>query len=914
MIQELEWEELMGPKTWLKHMQDPSKDWKLSATSFSQQAWVKGKQSRPFPDPLVKVYDVRTMRPLPPIPFSAGPAFIHALPNRTSTLVVVSLHGLIHVVDASNPAASIELYQLDFPSYATESSYITSGAISPSATYMAFGDNDGRIHIMSQADGEIPFNGYDGQPVPWANTPAPLPEIQWTKSTPLNVIGMPYFDTQLLSVWPSNLAHKASSYSPPPRIPPQILTSMKYNENIAYASLPKELRGRRNMTSAGPRKGVSRFHSGKNAMESEPEAEMFDHYDDEVPRIYRRVEIEYSKFGIEDFDFGFYNKTPYSGLETHILHSYTNSVIQVMHYIRPIRELAKGHTTINCPEEHCLLCEQGFISRMLEDAHGTNCQASNFCKTVGFLAQGSNAIELMDYGREGTDVDYAQKIQTFHRFLIDHMKSEANIQPQNISMYPYGIPSQYPSISPISQILGIAGQNVIMCSTCKGIRERIHAIHIVDMVYPKKVKTLSGRPTVSYSFTSILRSSLFRQITHKATCQLCKQFSSFVSRRSISSRQLPPILAINASVYNDDSLGFWQDYRNSTFLQPQISLRGQIGGIDDAEEAIYTLRALVVKITRKDRKSHLVAIVRVPEAESNDASSPWFLFNDFVVTNISQQEALSFQGQWKVPAILYFERQNVESMLDFSHLTQKLDPSILSRDTSISINRNRSLIKHEFLAPDELPKPGTLVAIDAEFVLMQQEETEFRSDGTKKVLRPARLSLARVSVLRGDGPRQGIPFIDDHIHTSETIVDYLTEFSGIKYGDLDPTLSKYTLTPLKLVYKKLRLLVDCGCIFIGHGLSKDFRIINIYVPPEQVLDTVDLYFIKARSRRLSLRFLSWYILGEHIQTDNHDSIEDARSALQLYKAYEEFEEQGIFDQKLEEIYREGRQYVGVSLF
>lgn len=63
---------------------------------------------------------------------------------------------------------------------------------------------------------------------------------------------------------------------------------------------------------------------------------------------------------------------------------------------------------------------------------------------------------------------------------------------------------------------------------------------------------------------------------------------------------------------------------------------------------------------------------------------------------------------------------------------------------------------------------------------MQQEETEYRSDGTKKVLRPARLSLARVSVLRGDGPMQGVPFIDDHIHTSETIVDYLTEFSGIK--------------------------------------------------------------------------------------------------------------------------------------
>lgn len=130
----------------------------------------------------------------------------------------------------------------------------------------------------------------------------------------------------------------------------------------------------------------------------------------------------------------------------------------------------------------------------------------------------------------------------------------------------------------------------------------------------------------------------------------------------------------------------------------------------------------------------------------------------------------------------------------------------------------------------------------------RQEETEYRSDGTHRVIRPARLSLARVSVLRGDGPKEGVPFIDDHIHTSEVIVDYLTEFSGIKckfilfgyfvvffliesliVGDLDPHLSRYTLTPLKLVYKKLRVLVDWGCIFIGHGLSKDFRIISMFL-------------------------------------------------------------------------------------
>lgn len=85
--------------------------------------------------------------------------------------------------------------------------------------------------------------------------------------------------------------------------------------------------------------------------------------------------------------------------------------------------------------------------------------------------------------------------------------------------------------------------------------------------------------------------------------------------------------------------------------------------------------------------------------------------------------------------------------------------------------------------------------------------------------------------------------------------------------------------------------------------------LDIFVPPEQVIDTVDLYFLRSRQRRLSLRFLSWFVLNEHIQTDTHDSVEDARSALNLYKAFTTFEEQGTFDQKLEEIYKEGKQYV-----
>ncbi|KAG7086554.1 hypothetical protein E1B28_002503 [Marasmius oreades] len=858
------------------------------------------RQSHPFPDPLVKVYDLRNMRALPPIPFSASPTFISVVPNRSSSIAIASNQGLINIVDVTNPGAVNEFYQLNL------TSYITSIAISPTSAYLACGDAEGAIYLRSQAEDtqDVPLNGFEGRPIEWEDTHEPLPDIQWQDSTPLNAIGMPHYKSQLLSAWTPQFSLSTPAYPPPQKIPPQVLNTIKTNDNVAYAPLPKELQGKRNMVPSAPRKSNGRFRSGKARTGEEPETPM-DYMADDIPKVYRLVEIEYSKFGVEDFDFGFYNKTEFSGLETHILNSYTNPLVQIMHYCIPIRRLAKSHITTNCSREHCLLCELGFVVRMLEDARGTNCQASNFCRAVGVLAHASNFIDLIDYGRESHEVDYAQKIQSFHRFLIDHIGLEGNTFPQNPSI----VKDTYTSLSrvpaPITQLLGLDAKTLITCLHCKATREKENMSHIIELSYPRKARA-NDSPT---DFPTILRQSLLRKMTHKATCQTCKHLATFSSRRTLPTKGLPLIMAINACVNTEDDMSHWIDHRGQTLLKPFVEVNGHLEEGDDPQVATYELRALVLQIVSSDQHPHLVGIIKVPEAEfQHETGSPWYIFNDFVVSNISQEEALSFPDRWKIPSVLYLERVDTRDTLDLSGLPDLIDPTILCQDTSISLNRDPALIKHKCLSHDELPRPGTLIAIDAEFVQMQQEDTEFKSDGTKKVIRPARLSLARVSVLRGDGPEQGLPFIDDHIHTSEAIVNYLTEFSGIQFGDLDPIQSPYTLTPLKVVYKKLRLLVDRGCIFVGHGLSKDFRIINIFIPPERVIDTVDLYFLKARQRRLSLRFLVWFVLDEHIQTDTHDSIEDARSTLNLYKAYQEFEAQGVFDRKLEELYKEGRQY------
>jgi len=100
-----------------------------------------------------------------------------------------------------------------------------------------------------------------------------------------------------------------------------------------------------------------------------------------------------------------------------------------------------------------------------------------------------NAIDIIDYGREPTEVDYAHMIQSFHRFLLDHLSSEGNTFPHNPHIFVSFDKSDYnvPAAAPITQLLGIDAKNVITCTNCHAIRDKENMTHIVDLLYPRKV-------------------------------------------------------------------------------------------------------------------------------------------------------------------------------------------------------------------------------------------------------------------------------------------------------------------------------------------------------------------------------------------------------------------------------------------
>lgn len=220
-----------------------------------------------------------------------------------------------------------------------------------------------------------------------------------------------------------------------------------------------------------------------------------------------------------------------------------------------------------------------------------------------------NQISYIDFGKPAHS--YSDTIQGFHRFLLDQLSSEGNNFPQN----PHIVPSENttPSMiaAPVTQLLGIDAKTNIYCSSCKGRRQKESMTHVTDMIFPKHVSRgiskcrfaelgltmviqgTSSQPPQT-DFATIVRESLFRGNVYKATCPLCKQFTTNESRKSVSSQDLPPILALNTSIYEAgiSSHRLWLDtrYRQGTFAQPFIEIRGQVDGVDDVETVQYELR------------------------------------------------------------------------------------------------------------------------------------------------------------------------------------------------------------------------------------------------------------------------------------------------------------------------------------
>ncbi|KHJ42618.1 hypothetical protein D918_07337 [Trichuris suis] len=360
-------------------------------------------------------------------------------------------------------------------------------------------------------------------------------------------------------------------------------------------------------------------------------------------------------------------------------------------------------------------------------------------------------------------------------------------------------------------------ENVTQCR-CGYQSSRADLYFVCALSYPTSDEQLLEK----VSFEKLLEQSFHLEQVKHAWCEQCSKFRISTHRRWI--RSLPDVLSINCNIDNDKIRSFWRRQQQLCVERPTsagtaksissgekllesnfnasngfgrlswlpfnlhilldadgkvtIYDRPKVGSdTGTASNAVFYELQAVISYIKSGTMGHWVACIK---ALSNDSirRSRWYLVNDTQVNEIIPLEAVNFDVDWKVPCILLYSRPNLNELHPDLQCSP-IDDRVFTLDRIIS--ERPSNISTVSTKPACLPGRDDLVAIDAEFVTLNH------------------------------------------------ISDYVTKFSGIKPGDLDPTFADRPLTAMKVAYLKLRYLIDVGVKFVGHGLSNDFKVINIYV-------------------------------------------------------------------------------------
>ncbi|XP_041457762.1 RNA exonuclease 4-like [Lytechinus variegatus] len=135
--------------------------------------------------------------------------------------------------------------------------------------------------------------------------------------------------------------------------------------------------------------------------------------------------------------------------------------------------------------------------------------------------------------------------------------------------------------------------------------------------------------------------------------------------------------------------------------------------------------------------------------------------------------------------------------------------------------------------------------------------------------------LARVSMVN----EYGQCIYDKFVKPREKVTDFRTEFSGVRPKDLFKGDADEFMTVQKEVADIMK-----DRILVGHALKNDMKVLFLGHPRRLIRDTASYPHFRElmKTKRPALKKLAKTVLGVTVQEGEHNSVEDAQTAMRLY--------------------------------
>lgn len=356
-------------------------------------------------------------------------------------------------------------------------------------------------------------------------------------------------------------------------------------------------------------------------------------------------------------------------------------------------------------------------------------------------------------------------------------------------------------LTDVSTLFGIKQRVIFRCLKCNEKKLKNNVVLVCNLLYPLNSSHELG------DFMKVLKESLSVEKTLSAWCDPCNRFSPHNHCARVI--ELPNMLAVNCGLDNEKEIEYLKkhlnqlshDFNQSPISEPENPIKKQCrygmkctrsdchfshpqrrtanssesssngttqvkwfptsfkisidsdsisideidhqktaSGDDHKSSQEYNLQAAVYCIDNGQQKNLISFILK---------GGQWYLFNDFCIKRVQEDDVLSVVLDWKIPTVLFYKNKNYEwSEHDNGSYESPFTSNLLLEEKLLG---NLEIDSSNFLplSSDEIPKMGDIVAMDAEFVTLNPEESEISSDGKMTTFKPRVASVARISCIRG---------------------------------------------------------------------------------------------------------------------------------------------------------------------